>query len=208
MLGTISKSLEKRLAEMEIRGRIETIQSIAIVSSTLKNPWDEFLLRPQRKITVYRWCEKLGKSEIIIIIYSQLHCFSFSKVKLIIWGQLYITIQVFGLNTDNFWRDFWILFMGAKEVLPHWFWLLVGIMLTTVCATILIYWKVGHQSQMNFCQIHGTSLFLWDWSCPTTRNAVDVVWTPLIGQKNSGDYYVCSWSLSLTQVNTQQTSWF
>ena len=37
-LRTISKNLEKRFSELEIRGRIETVQTTALLKSTLMNP--------------------------------------------------------------------------------------------------------------------------------------------------------------------------
>ena len=73
-LGTVTQGLEKRLAEFEIRGRIETSQIKAllclarILRRVLETSRDLLSLRLQGKTTGGRWCKKLAESEMIIII--------------------------------------------------------------------------------------------------------------------------------------------
>ena len=63
-LGMVPKGLELRLGELEMRGRIETIQPTALLSpGDLKRP--AVTLIPV-KTTILNWFEKLARSEIII----------------------------------------------------------------------------------------------------------------------------------------------
>ena len=71
-LGTVPK--EKKLVEVEIRGWIETIQTITLLRSArilrkvLETRGDWLLLRLQWKTTSWCWCGKLIRSENRIII--------------------------------------------------------------------------------------------------------------------------------------------
>ena len=67
----VSSGLEKRLEELEIRGRTETFQMTALRSARilriiLETRSDLLSLSLQWKITNYRWHEKLAKSKIIM----------------------------------------------------------------------------------------------------------------------------------------------
>ena len=64
-LGTITKGLWKRQEDLEIRVRVETIQTITLLRSAgilrrfLENREELLLLKLQRKTIDQRWCEKL-----------------------------------------------------------------------------------------------------------------------------------------------------
>ena len=68
-LGTVTKGLIKGLEELEIRGRVETIQTTALLRSArilgrVLETWEDLLsLKLQWKIIRWRWCEKLSKSK-------------------------------------------------------------------------------------------------------------------------------------------------
>ena len=67
------EDLEKSLEELEIRGRIKTIQTTALLRlvrilwRVLDTRGDFLSLGPQRKTISERWCKKLAKSKMIIV---------------------------------------------------------------------------------------------------------------------------------------------
>ena len=68
----VQEGLEKRLGELEIKGRIETIQTTALLKSTwlLKQSWRPEKLAVTQTSVKNRQCEKHKKwSEIVIVIY-------------------------------------------------------------------------------------------------------------------------------------------
>ena len=71
---TVSKGLEENLEELEIKGRIETIQTTALLKPArilwrVYETWGDLLsFRLKRKTTCWYWFGKLWKSQIIIII--------------------------------------------------------------------------------------------------------------------------------------------
>ena len=73
-LDTVTKGLVPVLKNLEIRGRVETIQSTALfglvrILRRVLETWGNLLsLRLQRKTISYCWCEKLSMIKIIIII--------------------------------------------------------------------------------------------------------------------------------------------
>ena len=72
-LGTIPLGLEKRLEELEIRERIETVQSSTFLKSagilrSVLVSWEDLSLRLHWGSTSWRWYEKLSRSETIIIL--------------------------------------------------------------------------------------------------------------------------------------------
>ena len=72
--GTVTKGLLKGLEDLEIGGRVETIQTTALLKTArilrrvLKTWWDLLSLNLQWKTIRCRWCEKLEWVIIIIII--------------------------------------------------------------------------------------------------------------------------------------------
>ena len=66
--GTIPKVLEKRLEELEIKGKIETTQTFqtsARILSKVLETWEDLLsLRFQGTATSWYWCEELARKEI------------------------------------------------------------------------------------------------------------------------------------------------
>ena len=64
-LGTISKGLLKGLEDLEVGGRVETIQTTALLWTArilrrVLETWGDLLsLKLQGKTISYRWCEKL-----------------------------------------------------------------------------------------------------------------------------------------------------
>ena len=74
ILGTVPKRLERGLQELEIRGRIEAIQTTALLRSAriarkVLETWKVLLSLILQWTTIsWRWCEELKRSEIIIII--------------------------------------------------------------------------------------------------------------------------------------------
>ena len=69
-LGLVSKGLEGRLVELEIKGRVKTILTTALsrMPRILTSPGDLLSLRIQWKTTSQHWCEKYSRSEIIIMM--------------------------------------------------------------------------------------------------------------------------------------------
>ena len=68
-LGTVTKGLIKELEDLEIRGRVENIQTIALlrlarILRRVLETWGYLLsLKLQWKTINKRWCEKLSKRE-------------------------------------------------------------------------------------------------------------------------------------------------
>ena len=73
-LGTIPKGLVRRLQEFDTRGQAETIQTTALlklarIPRRVLETWrDLLLLTLQWKSISWSWCEKLSRSNMIIII--------------------------------------------------------------------------------------------------------------------------------------------
>ena len=74
-LGTVPKSLEKRLLKLDIGGRIETIQTTVLLKSSwilkrvLETGGDLLSLRIQRKTTSKNWCANLAKIRILFSVF-------------------------------------------------------------------------------------------------------------------------------------------
>ena len=72
VLGTVPKSLERELEELEIGGRIEILQATALLRAVRRlrrvlETWGDLLsLQLQWKTITYRWCEKLAKSMVFV----------------------------------------------------------------------------------------------------------------------------------------------
>ena len=63
-LGTLTKGLIQGLEDLEIRGQMETIRTIALlrVLRRVLDTWGNFLpFKLQWETIAYRWCEKLEK---------------------------------------------------------------------------------------------------------------------------------------------------
>ena len=73
-LRTVPKGLERGLEELEIRGRIETIQTttllrLARILGRVQETWGDFPSFRLQWTTAYKhWCEKLARSEEIIVL--------------------------------------------------------------------------------------------------------------------------------------------
>ena len=73
ILGTVLKGLKKGLEELEIRGRIEAVQTAALFRTDRifrrfrETGKDLLSLRLPLRIINCRWCEQLAKTEMIII---------------------------------------------------------------------------------------------------------------------------------------------
>ena len=73
-LGTVTKVLVKRQEDLEITRRVETVQTTALLRSArilrrvLETSGDLMSLKLQWKIIGQRWCEKLSRSKMILII--------------------------------------------------------------------------------------------------------------------------------------------
>ena len=65
VFGTISKGMIKRLDDLEIRGRIETIQTTSLLKSVriLSKPFDLLSLKLQWETIGQCWCEKFSKEK-------------------------------------------------------------------------------------------------------------------------------------------------
>ena len=71
-LGMISKGLVRELEELEIGERTETIQTSALLKSAIilrrvLETWDQLSFRLQRNTISSHWCEKLARSNIVIM---------------------------------------------------------------------------------------------------------------------------------------------
>ena len=71
-LGTVTKGLVQGLEDLEITGRVETIQTTALLRSAripikVLETWGDFLSLKLQWKTI-SWCEKLSRSKIISII--------------------------------------------------------------------------------------------------------------------------------------------
>ena len=71
--GTVTKGLVDGLEDLEITGRMETIQTSALLRSArilrrVLETWGDLLsLKLQWETISWRWCEKLNREQIIII---------------------------------------------------------------------------------------------------------------------------------------------
>ena len=65
--GMVFRGLERLLEKLKINRRIETIQTTEYCEESWR-PEKTLLLISHRKTTSLRWCEKLAKSKIMIII--------------------------------------------------------------------------------------------------------------------------------------------
>ena len=72
--GTVTKGLWKGLEDLEVDGRVETIQTTALLKTArilrrVPETWGDLLsLQLQWKTISQSWCDKLSRSKIIIII--------------------------------------------------------------------------------------------------------------------------------------------
>ena len=88
---TVSKGSAKRLEELEIRGRIDTIQTTVFLRSArilrrVLESWRNLLsLNLQWKIINKHWCEKLARREMIIM----------NLLKLMVWFGLVVSMATF-----------------------------------------------------------------------------------------------------------------
>ena len=74
MLLVVTEGLKKGLVDMEIRGQVETIETTALLRSArilrrVLETWGDLMsLKLQWETFSVSWCEKLSRSNVIIII--------------------------------------------------------------------------------------------------------------------------------------------